>query len=174
MWRQGYSGSRLSSSRHFESALMSPEAQLYPAFTCEASSCPHTNHTRCPVKLKKIGLSSLKCAAHVAPCCTSTSITHGHTRVRSLWDVCAAAPPAHAWLWPQEGQAAGPVARFSLPAGPIGAYGLCQARTCTQQGQGKGPAAAAVMGCESGSIAISVSHRTQRQPDNQASGGRRD
>jgi hypothetical protein len=85
-------------------------------------------------------LASLKCAAPVAPCYTTTSITHGHTRVRSLWGVPAAAPPAHAWLWPQEGQAAGPVARFSLPVGPIGACGLCQARKCTQQGQGQGPA----------------------------------
>jgi hypothetical protein len=85
-------------------------------------------------------LASLKCAAPVAPCCTTTPITHGHTRVRSLWGVRAAAPPAHAWLWPQEGQAAGPVARFSLPAGPIGACGVFQARKCPQQGQGKGPA----------------------------------
>jgi hypothetical protein len=169
MWRQDTLG-RLSSSRHFESALMSPEAWLYNASTREAPSCPHTNHTRCPVKLKKSGLSSLKCAAPVAPCCTSTSTTHGHTRVRSLWGVPAAASPAHAWLWPQEGQAAGPVARFSLPAGPIGACGLFQARTCTWQGQGKGPAAVAVMGCESGSIAISVSHSRETQRGTQQAG----
>jgi hypothetical protein len=50
----------------------------------------HTHHS---------GLASLKCAAHVAPCYTTTSITHGHTRVRSLWGVRAAAPPAHASLW---------------------------------------------------------------------------